>query len=662
MENEARYFQTFEVIHEGVWDWDIDKGKGFASDNFFSIIGAENKDFTGLDDLLPWIHPEDHEQFRNQVGEGITAGSDFDIQTRLAQKRDDYEIHILIRGRVIDQDADGKALRMLGTVSDITDQKKAEEDLRESESKFRAVFHNNHAVMLLIDPETGAIIDANPAACHFYGYSQKQLISMKISDINTLKPEEIKTEMQHAARESRTFFNFRHRLAKGDIRDVEVFSGPIAQKNRTLLFSIIHDVTARKQAEKALVENENRLRFALEGANDGLWTVNLETDEMGLSPRGCEILGYTADEYDAMKMTWDKLVHQEDHPATARKMEEYINGLGDLFEIESRMHMKTGDWKWVLTRGKALERGPDGHILTMTGTLTDISRRKQSEEKMLAAQLELKRLLTEAESSRQVLLSMLEDQKAIEEQLNQMNINLEQRVQERTLQLETINNELEAFSYSVSHDLRAPLRGIDGWSLALVEDYGEQLDENARDYLSRVRNETQRMGQLIDDLLRLSRVTRMGLIRGELNLSVLASAIVDRLRVEYKDKPPVFLIEPNITAHADSQLMDIVLTNLLSNACKFSAHHDSPQVEFGTIHINDRQAFYVRDNGVGFDSANAKKLFGAFQRMHRQSDFPGSGIGLATVKRIINRHGGQVWAESQKDRGATFYFTLPEVQ
>jgi signal transduction histidine kinase len=281
---------------------------------------------------------------------------------------------------------------------------------------------------------------------------------------------------------------------------------------------------------------------------------------------------------------------------------------------------------------------------------------------MLAAQLELKRLLTEAESSRQVLLSMLEDQKAIEEQLNQMNINLEQRVQERTLQLETINNELEAFSYSVSHDLRAPLRGIDGWSLALVEDYGEQLDENARDYLSRVRNETQRMGQLIDDLLRLSRVTRMGLIRGELNLSVLASAIVDRLRVEYKDKPPVFLIEPNITAHADSQLMDIVLTNLLSNACKFSAHHDSPQVEFGTIHINDRQAFYVRDNGVGFDSANAKKLFGAFQRMHRQSDFPGSGIGLATVKRIINRHGGQVWAESQKDRGATFYFTLPEVQ
>ncbi len=662
IDNESRFFLTFEVIHEGVWDWDIDKRNGFASDNFFSILGAENKDFTGLDDVLPCIHPEDRELVRNQMGEGINAGSDFDIHARLATKRNNREIHILIRGRVVDQDADGKALRMLGTVSDITDQKKAEEDLRESETKFRAVFNNNHAVMLLIDPESGAIIDANPAACGFYGYSQKQLTSRKISDINTLNSEEIKTEMQHAARESRSFFNFRHRLANGDIRDVEVFSGPIAQKNRALLFSIVHDVTARKQAEKALVENENRLRFALEGANDGLWTVNLETDEMGLSPRGCEILGYTANEYDATKMTWDKLVIQEDHPAAAMKMEDYVNGRVDLFEIETRMRMKTGGWKWVLTRGKALERGPDGQILTMTGTLTDISLRKQSEEKMLAAQQELKRLLAEAESSRQVLLSMLEDQKAIEEQLNHMNISLEQRVRERTLQLETINNELEAFSYSVSHDLRAPLRGIDGWSLALVEDYGEQLDENARDYLCRVRNETQRMGQLIDDLLRLSRVTRMELIRSNLNLSVLASAIADRLQVEYKDRPPVFVIEPNITTRADSQLMDIVLTNLLSNACKFSARHDAPRVEFGTIHVDGRQAFFVRDNGVGFDSDNAKKLFGAFQRMHRQSDFPGTGIGLATVKRIINRHGGQVWAESQKDQGATFYFTLPEVQ
>jgi PAS domain S-box-containing protein len=662
LESEARYSQTFKVINEGVWDWNIDKDEGFASENFFSILGIDESQFNGFNDLLPYFHPEDRDLTNNQIQKGLETGNGFDIQTRLANKKNDQVIHILIRGRVVKMEPEGKTQRMLGTIRDITAQVKAEEKLRESEAKFRAIFNNNHAIMLLVDPEKATIIDANPAACKFYGYSHKKLISLEISAINTLGSDEIIIELQKAVKENRTSFNYQHRLADGQIREVEVFSGPIMLNGKTLLFSVVHDATARRQAETALVENENRLRFALEGANDGLWDVNMKTAEVYISPRGGEILGYTPDELPQLIAAWDHLVHPDDMAISAKMLDAHLEGKSNIFEVEQRLHMKNGNWKWILTRGKLVERDKDGQPLRMTGTHTDITQRKQADEEMMKTQQELERLLEETDASRQVLLSMLEDQKITEEKLNQLNVSLEHRVRERTIQLETINNELEAFSYSVSHDLRAPLRGIDGWSLALLEDYGDQLDEKAHLYLSRVRNETQRMGSLIDDLLRLSRVTRMELKKTAVDLSQQASVIADRMRDEYKETPPEFIIQPGIEAYADAQLLDIVLTNLISNACKFSAVLPTPRVEFGKTQIDGTYAFFIRDNGVGFDSANAKNLFGAFQRMHKQTDFPGTGIGLATVKRIISRHGGQVWAESQVNQGATFYFTLSEVR
>ncbi|MHC1782562.1 MAG: PAS domain S-box protein [Anaerolineaceae bacterium] len=661
MESEARYTQIFKVINDGIWDWNIQNGTGFASENFSAILDQTHRGFNGIDDLVPYLHPADRERVKNEIRKGVKSGNGFNIQTRLLPKNHKLK-HVLIRGRVVKQDSDGKSLRMLGTISDITEQMKAEDNLRESEAKFRAVFNNNHAVMLLIDPEKEIIIDANPAACEFYGYSKTQITSLKISAINTLNPDEIKIELQKAAQESRTYFDFQHRLVDGQIRDVEVFSGPITLEGRTVLFSIVHDITLRRQAEKAMSENENRLRFALEGANDGLWDVNMKTAEVYISPRGCEILGYTPAELPLLIQVWNHLVHPDDMPSTTRMLDAHLIGQSDIFEVEQRLHMKNGNWKWVLTRGKLVERDAGGKPLRMTGTHTDITHRKQLDEEKRKNQQELKRLLVEADASRQVLLSMLEDQKNSEEKLNQLNVGLEYRVRERTIQLETINNELEAFAYSVSHDLRAPLRGIDGWSLALLEDYGDQLDEKANLYLSRVRNETQRMGELIDDLLRLSRVTRMELKKTSVDLSQQARVIADRMREEFKENPPEFIIQSGIGVFADAQLLDIVLTNLISNACKFSAIQPSPRVEFGKTTIDGHPTYFVRDNGVGFDSANAKKLFGAFQRMHKQTEFPGTGIGLATVKRIINRHGGQVWAESQKNQGAIFFFTLSEVR
>ena len=217
---------------------------------------------------------------------------------------------------------------------------------------------------------------------------------------------------------------------------------------------------------------------------------------------------------------------------------------------------------------------------------------------------------------------------------------------------------MESFAYSVSHDLRAPLRGIDGWSLALVEDFGAQLDEEARHYLGRVRSEAQRMGQLIDDLLRLSRVTRAALDRDSVDLTAMARSIADNLREIHADRQIEFAVQPGLTAYGDARLLEVVLTNLLNNAAKFTGKQAEARIEVGRTENGGKPAFYVRDNGAGFDMAYARSLFGPFQRLHRSSEFPGTGIGLATVQRIVHRHGGRVWAEAQVGRGATFYFTL----
>ena len=258
-----------------------------------------------------------------------------------------------------------------------------------------------------------------------------------------------------------------------------------------------------------------------------------------------------------------------------------------------------------------------------------------------------------------VVVFDISELKNAQRSLAQLNHELEDRITERTMQLATANKELESFAYSVSHDLRAPLRGIDGWSLALLEDYGGQLDEKAHQYLARVRKETQRMGELIDDLLKLSRVSRTEMRLKEISISVLANEVTQRMREENPSREFVLDITQELRVTGDANLLEIMLTNLFSNAGKFTAKVLPSRISFGCVDNNGERVFFVKDNGVGFDMANAKNLFGAFQRMHRQSEFPGTGIGLATVQRIIHLHHGRVWAEAAVGKGATFYFTIP---
>jgi signal transduction histidine kinase len=254
----------------------------------------------------------------------------------------------------------------------------------------------------------------------------------------------------------------------------------------------------------------------------------------------------------------------------------------------------------------------------------------------------------------------VESRIAAEAEVKRLNIGLEERVAQRTAQLEAANKELEAFAYSVSHDLRAPLRGIDGFGHALLEDYGDSLDEQGKDFLRRIRSATQQMGHLIDDMLKLARLTRAEMRWTAVDISGLAAKAAAAFAEEHPDRRVDMRIEHGITVDGDPDLLRVVVENLMDNAWKFSGRNPDAVIDVRseTAEAGER-VFLVKDNGVGFDMAYAGKLFGAFQRLHRSEEFAGTGVGLATVQRVVNRHGGRVWAEAAVGEGAAFYVALP---
>ncbi|MCX6249869.1 MAG: PocR ligand-binding domain-containing protein [Bacteroidetes bacterium] len=389
------------------------------------------------------------------------------------------------------------------------------------------------------------------------------------------------------------------------------------------------EVAVRKRAEEALHESEERYRIIAENTADTIAIYDLNLNPVFVSPSVLKLRGYSVQETTAQSL--DQILSpdsiQKVKDALIDRMALEASGKGVMLKnelIELEVYRKNGSVIWVelaasFLRDKKFK--PTG-ILTVTRNITE---RKRAAEK-----------------------------------IKKLNIELEERVKIRTKELERVVKELESFSYSVSHDLRAPLRGIDGWSRILEENYSQVLDEQANIYLQRIHSETNKMAELINDLLKLSRISSSEIKFDDIDLTSLANSIVSLMQDIYKGRKMEFLIDPGLTAKGDKGLLETALTNLFDNACKFTGRNKQTRIEFSTIKENDRHIFFIRDNGTGFEMKYAKKLFGAFQRMHNSSEFPGTGIGLATVQRIIHRHNGRIWADAKPNEGATFFFTLSE--
>ena len=385
------------------------------------------------------------------------------------------------------------------------------------------------------------------------------------------------------------------------------------------MIGTIQDITEQKQVAAALQESELRFRQLFERSESALAVYELLYDEQG---NACNF------RYININPAFERVTGRVGSEVLGRTAREVAPDLDDYWIKLFGQVAKTGEPAVFEHYAGHLGRHFSGSVYTPRPNQVAVS-----------------------------FMDVTEHIRA-EEEIRQLNIELEQRVQSRTADLEAANQELESFAYSVSHDLRAPLRGIDGWSLALVEDCGDRLDDVGHKYLGRVRSEAQRMGRLIDDLLHLSRLSRTEIVPTTIDLSVLAETLVGRLRDANPGRSIEFVLEPHLECRGDIRLLEIALTNLLDNAVKFTAPRSNARVEIGKTEFQGKTALFVRDNGVGFDMAYAKLLFAPFQRLHKSSEFPGTGIGLATVQRAVHRHGGRVWAEAKVGEGATFFFTL----
>ncbi len=371
--------------------------------------------------------------------------------------------------------------------------------------------------------------------------------------------------------------------------------------------------------------NEERLQLAIKAANLGIWDWDIEKNILIWDDNMYKFYGVERSEFGGAYEAWSKSLIPEDKEQTVAQVEAALRGEHE-FISEFRVRWPDQSIHYLRSISKTF-RGEDGKPIRMVGINADIT-----------------------------------DQKASDEELQLYRKQLEELVAARTAQLEITNKELEAFSYSVSHDLRAPLRGIDGWSLALLEDYGETLEAKAKNYLERVRSEAQRMGSLIDDLLKLSQVTRTEVRWEPVDLTKLAQVVSARLKEQHCDRNVNFIIHPDLKTSGNAHLLEILLTNLIGNSCKFTSKIANAEIEVGQVEIKGRPVYFVKDNGAGFNKERAHNLFAAFQRFHRQSEFEGTGIGLAMVHRIINLHRGRIWAESEVNQGATFYFTIDDLR
>ena len=482
------------------------------------------------------------------------------------------------------------------------------------------MFESIRDAVVVAEADTGQIVLWNPAATEIFGYSPTEALELRIDD---LVPDRLKAryradldryrETGHGPYvDSHVLLDLPAVHKTGEEIRIEMSLAPVsliddAAAGGRLALAIIRDITERKRIEERLRESEERFRALIQNALDIIMVTDADGTLRYMSPSVERMLGYRPEEM--LGTNTADYVHPDDLEKGFKELAEALAKPGvHPVAVETRVRHKDGTWRWL--EGIANNLLEDPSVRGLVFNHRDVTERKQAERELAR----------------------------------------------RAAELANSNAELEQFAYSVAHDLRAPLRGISGFGQVLLEDYADGLDEKGRDYLRRVVIAGQRMGRLIDSLLELSRVTRAEIRYETVDLSGLVEGLAEELKQSDPERRVEFVIEKGLVAEGDRQLLRVALENLLSNAWKFTEKR--ARIEFGFAKHEGALAYFVRDNGVGFDTAYADKLFGVFQRLHGPDEFEGTGIGLAMAARIVQRHGGRMWAEGEVGRGATISFTL----
>jgi PAS domain S-box-containing protein len=572
------------------------------------------------------------------------ADAEFSVEHRVRGETGDWR-WVLSRGRVTERDAaTGHALRVSGTHVDITERKQTEDRLvgfnEELERKVEArsaelrslvqFSREREAFLRLVTENLPAMIAyysidrmcqyANARYAAAFGLTPEQAAGRHLREI-VGEQTHAKIEARLAAARPAETVRYERRLERDPDALLEVALTPnLAPGGSTAgYFVLILDITERRHLEQRLSEDEERLETLVATAIDGIIVADAGQRIVSLNPAAGRIFGYRAEEANGMPL--DRLMPERYRAAHREHVGRYT---------ASGMSRRMG-----LT-GRVVGLRADGSEFPLDASIAQFG-------------------IGERHFYSVFLRDVTEQQRA-EEEIRRLNVELEERVRERTAQLELANRDLESFSYSVSHDLRAPLRAISGFGRMLAESDGAMLSAQGRRQLEIINANSLRMGTLIDRLLRLARFGRIALQRVEVDMAALAR----RLAADERERHPQATIRVGelAAAHADAPLIEQVLVNLLGNALKYSAKVPDPRVEVGSLTRDGESVYFVRDNGAGFDPRYAAKLFEPFGRLHTLQEFEGSGIGLAIVRRIVERHGGRVWAESEPGSGATFFFTL----
>ena len=600
-----------EVDTNKVYTWANQAGKEFFGKD---VVGREAAFyFEGEQEIYETVKP-------------LFNGNENVIYVESWQCRKDGQKRLLAWWCRVLKDKSGNVTGALSTARDITEIKRAEEVIRISEEKYRSLIENQTELVCRFKPD-GTFIFVNDVYCHFFGKTKDELIGKKWFPIPIDEDIRFIEEKLLTLSPTNPIVIIENRVAssRGDIHWIQFVNRGFFDINGDLLEiqSVGRDITDRKQAEEAVRESERKLREAQKMAHLGFWRWDVKTGDVEWSEEVFKIFCLDPKEF---KPHIDSILalspwaedHQRDKELINRAIETHNPGYYEQKFL--RPDQSIGHYHSTFQG----DYDENGDLISIVGTVLDITERKLAEE-----------------------------------EIRKLNAELEKRVAERTAQLESANKELEAFAYSVSHDLRAPLRAIDGFSRFVLEDYSEKLDDEGKRLLNIIRTNTQKMDELITDILGLSRVSRTEMKLSRIDMTTLVNSIYHELALPEIQEKFVFSVTPLPDAYGDPTLIRQVWANLITNAIKYTLPKEECTIEIGSRIEGGMNIYYIKDTGVGFNPDYKHKLFGLFQRLHKAEEFEGTGVGLAIVKRIVLRHGGKVWAEGQENEGATFWFSMP---